>query len=166
MRTGVALGSNVGDRLANLRAARRAVVALVGAAQPFLISPIYETEPVDCEPGAQKFMNAVLELEFEGDPRALLEKLIGIEELLGRQRGHARNVSRKIDIDLLYYGDQKIDNEVLQLPHPRMHLREFVLRPLADVRPALILPGQTESVRDLLAEVAGPGKVSPQMENW
>lgn len=141
-------------------------MALVEAAQPLLISPIYETDPVDCEPGAQKFMNAVLELEFEGDPRALLEKLIGIEESLGRRRDHARNVSRKIDIDLLYYGDRKIDNEVLRLPHPRMHVREFVLRPLADIRPSLILPGQHKSVRDLLAEVAGAGKVSPLTENW
>jgi len=166
MRTGVALGSNLGDRLANLRAARGAIVDLGGVAPPILASAVYETEPVGCEPGAAKFMNAALEFEYEGDLHALLEKLIRIEELLGREREHARDISRKIDIDLLYCGERKIDNGRLQLPHPRMHLRKFVLQPLADIRSDLVLPNQTQSVRDLLAEVDEPGKVVRLMENW
>ena len=87
----------------------------------------------------------MLEFEYDGDPRELLEKLIRVEESLGREREHARNISRKIDIDLLYCGERKIDNGRLQLPHPRLHLREFVLRPLADIRRDLVLP---ESIQD------------------
>src|SRR6266705_119086 len=149
MRTGVALGSNLGDRLANLRVAREAIVDLPGVQPPVISSPVYETEPVGCEPGAGKFLNAVFEFEYEGEPAALLDQLVEIEESLGRERGHARNVSRKIDIDLLYCGGLKIDNERLQLPHPRLHLRRFVLQPLADIRSELKLPNQTATVREL-----------------
>lgn len=159
MRAGVALGSNLGNRLDNLRAARRAIVGLAGAGPPVLSSPIYQTDPVDCEPGAQTFLNAVLEFEYEGDPLELLKKLREIEKALGRPLDHARNTSREIDIDLLYFGDAKIDNEQLQLPHPRMNLRTFVLQPLADIRPDLILAGQPKTVRELLAQVADSGKV-------
>jgi 2-amino-4-hydroxy-6-hydroxymethyldihydropteridine diphosphokinase len=166
MRTGVALGSNLGDRLANLRAARGAIVDLGGVAPPILASAVYETEPVGCEPGAAKFMNAALEFEYDGDPHELLEKLIRIEESLGREREHARDISRKIDIDLLYCGERKIDNGRLQLPHPRMPLREFVLRPLADIRLNLVLPGQTNNIGALLADIAGPGKVTRLTESW
>jgi 2-amino-4-hydroxy-6-hydroxymethyldihydropteridine diphosphokinase len=159
MRTAVALGSNLGDRLENLRAARREIIELDQIRPPVLSSGIYETEPVDCEPGASKFLNTVIEFDFEGDPAQLLEKLVRIEESLGRKRDHPKNVSRKIDIDLLYCGDQQIDNERLQLPHLRMHLRKFVLRPLADIHPELVLPGQTRTVRELLAELKEPGVV-------
>ena len=92
---------------------------------PILSSAIYETEPVGCEPGARKFLNAVVEFEYEGDPARLLEQLIQIEEALGRKRDHPQSVSRTIDIDLLYCGDQRINDERLQLPHPRLHLREL-----------------------------------------
>jgi 2-amino-4-hydroxy-6-hydroxymethyldihydropteridine diphosphokinase len=166
MRIGVALGSNLGDRLANLRAARKAIADLTGAKGSVLESPVYETEPVGCEPGAGKFLNAVLEIEYNGDPTDLLQKLIRIEESLGRDRNHARNVSRKIDIDLLYAGELNIENEQLQLPHPRLHLRKFVLQPLADFRPELILPNQTKTVRELLAQTGDSTKVTCFAEKW
>src|ERR1700687_1399889 len=105
MRIGIALGSNLGDRLANLRYARQGIVDLTAAKDSILVSPMYETERIGCEPGANKFLNAVLEIEYDGDPTDLLQELIRIEELLGRDRDHARNVSRKIDIDLLYADD-------------------------------------------------------------
>jgi len=151
MRIGIALGSNLGDRLANLRAARHAIVDLVGD-KALMVSPVYETEPVDCEPGAGKFLNAVLEIEYDGDPTELLEHMIRVEESLGRERNHASNTSRKIDTDLLYADELNVANERLQLPHPRLHLRKFVLQPLADLRPELVLPGQTKTVRELLAQ--------------
>jgi len=166
MRTAVAFGSNLGDRLANLRATRERIVDLAGAQPPVLSSAIYETEPVGCEPGAAKFLNAVLEFDYEGDPASLLEQFIRIEQALGRKRDHPKNVSRTIDIDLLYYGDHKIQDERLQLPHPRMHLREFVLRPLVDIRPGLVLPGQTKTVRELLDEVQESGEVVGFAEDW
>ena len=186
MRIGIALGSNLGDRLANLRAARKSIDLLASPlANPrgsahlrrsvpdlatdkssVLVSPVYETEPVDCEPGAEKFLNAVLEFEYDGDPTELLEQLRGIEESLGREPNHPPNVSRKIDIDLLYADDLVIKNERLQLPHPRLHQRRFVLQPLADIRPNLVLPEQKEPVRELLAQIKDSTKVSCFTEDW
>ena len=99
MRVGIALGSNIGARLANFHAARKVIVNLAGVSGPILSSSIYETEPVDCEPGAAKFFNAVMEFEYDGDPSDLLKKLKAIETSLGRPANHPRNVSRKIDID-------------------------------------------------------------------
>ena len=176
MRTGIALGSNLGDRMANLRAARKEIVDLVrqrtdspgraNVKSPMRSSPIYETEPVDCEPDAGKFLNAVLEIDYDGDPSELLEQLIRVEESLGRKRDHARNVSRKIDIDLLYADDLSVENERLQLPHPRLHQRKFVLQPLADIRPDLTLPNQTKTVRELLAQSEDSTKVICFAEKW
>jgi 2-amino-4-hydroxy-6-hydroxymethyldihydropteridine diphosphokinase len=166
MRTAVALGSNLGDRLDNLRAARQEVSRLTDIQPPVLASAIYETDPIDCEPGAPKFLNAVVEFGYNGDPLQLLKKLKSAENALGRPREHARNVSRKIDIDLLYLGDTKISDRELELPHPRMHLRKFVLRPLADIRPELILPGQTKTVRELLAQLNDTCNVVCVGKDW
>ena len=159
MRTAVALGSNLGDRPENLRAARSAILGLSNVKPPILSSAIYETDPVDCEPGADKFLNAVVEFDYEGDLASLLEQLMRIEEALGRRRDHPKNVSRTIDIDLLYCGGRKIEGQRLQLPHPRLHLRKFVLQPLADIRPGLVLAGQTKTVSQLLDELKGSGAV-------
>ena len=166
MRTAVALGSNIGDRLENLRAARKAIFDLANVKPPILSSAVYETEPVGCEPGAGKFLNAVVEFEYEDDPARLLEQLIQVEEALGRRRDHPQNVSRIIDIDLLYCGEERINEDRLQLPHPRLHLREFVLRPLADIRPDLMLPGQRKAIRKLLAEAEKSDEVIRFADDW
>ena len=166
MKTAVALGSNLGDRLENLRAARRQIIDLDWIRPPVVSAGIYETEPVDCEPGASKFFNTVIEFDFEGDPVQLLEQLARIEESLDRKRDHPKNVSRRIDIDLLYCGDQQIDNEQLQLPHPRMHLRKFVLQPLADIRSELRLPDQRKTVQELLTESDESGEVVRLINDW
>jgi len=166
MKIGVALGSNLGDRLAILRAAKTAIVELPGVRTPILLSAIYETEPIDCEPGAAKFLNAAMEFDYKGDPRALLEELIRIEESLGRERDHERNISRKIDLDLLYGDEIKLDDDDLRLPHPRMHLRKFVLQPVADIRPNLVLSGQTRTVRELLARLTDSSKVVRFNQQW
>jgi 2-amino-4-hydroxy-6-hydroxymethyldihydropteridine diphosphokinase len=166
MRIGVALGSNLGDRLASFRAARKAIVDLDGIGPPILASSIYETEPVDCEAGAKRFFNAVLEVDYDGDPANLLRDLKAIENSMGRPFDHARNTSRKIDIDLLYAGDIEIDNEQLHLPHPRMHLRRFVLAPLAEIRPDLVLPNQTQTVGKMLAALDDPAEVVRLGDQW
>ena len=166
MRTAVALGSNIGDRLETLRAARKAILDLANVKAPILSSAVYETEPVGCEPGAGKFLNAVVEFEYRDEPARLLEQLIEIEEALGRKRDHRPNVSRTIDIDLLYCGDQRIDDERLQLPHARLHLREFVLQPLVDIRPDLVLPCQKKTIRELLAEVEQSGEAIRFAKDW
>jgi 2-amino-4-hydroxy-6-hydroxymethyldihydropteridine diphosphokinase len=166
MRTAVAIGSNLGDRFENLSAARKRIGDLTDVQPPIVSSAIYETDPIDCEPGATKFLNAVVEFDYGGDPIHLLEQLRCIEESLGRGRDHPKNVSRTIDIDLLYCGDRQINNERLRLPHPRMHLRRFVLQPLADIRPDFVLPGQTKTVRDLLGEPDPSGEVVRFADHW
>lgn len=166
MRAGVALGSNLSDRLQHLRMARQAMVELEGVTPPILASAIYETDPVDCEAGAGKFLNAVVEFSYEGKPADLWEELRQIEASLGRPGDHARNVSRKIDLDLLYFAEMKFEEGSLQLPHPRLHLRRFVLQPLADIRADLILPGQTKTVRELLGSLAQSARVERLTNNW
>src|SRR5438067_120494 len=125
MRAGIALGSNLGDRLLNLQRARDAI-RLQSPAQLMLQSSIYETAPVDCEPGAGKFYNAVVEIEFARAAEDLLIQLQQIEASLDRPATHRRNVSRTIDLDLLYFGDEQRDAAELQLPHPRLANRLFV----------------------------------------
>ena len=166
MRVGVALGSNLGERLANLRNARKDIAALNGVLPPMRASAIYETEPVGCEKGAAKFLNAAIEFGYAGEAQDLLRELAAIEKLLGRSATHARNVSRTIDLDLLYFGDLEIETAELQLPHPRITEREFVLRPLADIRPDLVLPKQTESVGALLLQLTGAGAVVRVAAEW
>lgn len=166
MRAAIALGSNLGDRLANLQNARDQIRALDGATGLVMQSAIYETSPVDCEPGAQNFYNAVIEVGFEKSADALLEALQEIERALGRERNHERNVSRTIDLDLLYCGSERRDDAMLQLPHPGMTERKFVLQPLCDIAPDLRLPGQTKSVGELLAELPDPAKITRLTDKW
>ncbi|PZR74850.1 MAG: 2-amino-4-hydroxy-6-hydroxymethyldihydropteridine diphosphokinase [Chthoniobacterales bacterium] len=153
MRAGVALGTNLGDRLSNFRKARQEIEALDDVAGPVLASAIYETEPVGCKPGAPKFLNAVIEFKYAGSPQELLSRLGAIECSLGRPAQHEKNSSRPIDLDLLYFGDAEIQVPGLRLPHPRMMERQFVLRPLVDIRPDLILPKQTKTIRALVARL-------------
>jgi 2-amino-4-hydroxy-6-hydroxymethyldihydropteridine diphosphokinase len=166
MKVGVALGSNLGDRLQNLQAARRAIGSLAGVSSPILASSIYETEPVDCEPGAAKFLNAVLEFDYKRAPLDLWREFKQIEAQLGRPQHHARNVSRNIDLDLLYFGDLNINTEELVLPHPRVHQRRFVLQPLAEIEPDLVLPKQKKTVRELLASLPESAKVTRLTNDW
>lgn len=153
MRAGVALGANLGDRLANLKAARRSIEQLPQLQPPVLASSIYETDPVDCDANAGKFLNAVIEIGYGGAGEELLRELRNIEEALGRPAIHARNASRTLDLDLLYFGELIASDRHLQLPHPRMTQRRFVLEPLAEIRPDLVLPGQGERVAGLLARL-------------
>jgi 2-amino-4-hydroxy-6-hydroxymethyldihydropteridine diphosphokinase len=166
MRAAIALGSNLGDRLANLQSARDRIRALDGAMEPTVQSAVYETSPVDCEPGAQNFYNAVIEVGFEKSPDTLFEALQKIEQALGRERNHERNLSRTIDLDLLYFGSERRSDALLQLPHPRLTERKFVLQPLCDIAPDLRLPGQTKNVGELLAQLRDQGKITRLTENW
>ena len=149
MRAGIALCANLGERLLCLTTARVHIFALPEASRPFLSSGLYETEPVECEAGAERFLNAVVEIGYAGTSRQLLEELKKIETAFGRPPEHPRNRSRTIDLDLLYHGTRTLDEPDLQLPHPRLPLRGFVLHPLTEIRPELILPGQTKAVREL-----------------
>jgi 2-amino-4-hydroxy-6-hydroxymethyldihydropteridine diphosphokinase len=165
VRAGIAVGSNLGDRLSNLKSARDAIARLADGAN-VIASCVYETDAVACEPGASRFYNAVLEIEYAGSARDLLGQLRTIEAQLGRPTKHVRNTSRTIDLDLLYFDDEQLDTSDLELPHPRLHERHFVLAPLADIRPGLVLPNQSCSVGDLLANVRDSARVERAREQW
>ncbi len=151
-RVGIALGSNLGDRLANLEAARQSLAEISTPAEPFLAASTYQTEPLLCPPGSPQFCNSVVEISFDGDPFELLELTQAIEKKLGRTAVPERNAPRIIDVDLLYFGDEIIDTEDLVLPHPRIGERRFVLEPLAEIRPDLILPGHSAKYRGSSSE--------------
>lgn len=143
-RVGISLGSNLGDRLGLLRDAYRRLVAL--SEGDVFCSSIYETDPVDCAEGDPAFLNAVAEIEFALEPLDLLSRTQAFESEFGRPRERARNAPRPIDLDLLYFGDLEMKTERLVLPHPRIHERDFVRIPLAEIRPDLVsvpseLPG-------------------------
>jgi 2-amino-4-hydroxy-6-hydroxymethyldihydropteridine diphosphokinase len=165
MRAGISLGGNLGDRLVCLTTARDAIFALSGIRPPLLCSSLYETEPVDCEAGTPKFLNAVIEIGHDGASVELLSALQRIETALGRPPQHERNLSRLIDLDLLYHGARILDEPEIRLPHPRTSLRGFVLRPLAEIQPNLVLPGQTKTVRELAEELPpGPSVVRAALQ--
>ncbi|MEO6788508.1 MAG: 2-amino-4-hydroxy-6-hydroxymethyldihydropteridine diphosphokinase [Chthoniobacteraceae bacterium] len=166
MRTGIALGSNLGDRLANLVAGREAVLSIPGVREPVLISQVYETEPVGTGPDAGSFLNAVIEVESSADPSTLLAALRSIESSLGRPTRRPRNAPRTLDLDILYISELVLQDDTLILPHPRLHLRRFVLAPLNDIRPDLRLPGQTHTVAELLALLDDPAAVSIFTSTW
>jgi 2-amino-4-hydroxy-6-hydroxymethyldihydropteridine diphosphokinase len=154
MRTGIALGSNIEPRLASLQAARRRIDLLHAGSEPVLCSKVYETSPVDCPADSPLFLNAVLELSMQEEPHAFLAKLQGIEKTVGRRPSATRNSPRVIDLDLLYCGNIVVSTPHLTLPHPRIAERLFVLRPLADIRPELILPTFSQDVEELLQELS------------
>ena len=159
MRAGIALGSNLGDRLAHLRLARERVLALPGVSAPALSSRVYETEPVGSAPDDGAYLNAVLEVEYDGQPITLLDGLQRIEADFGRPSKRPRNAPRTLDLDILYAGNLVLSNAEVVIPHPRLHLRRFVLTPLADIRPDLILPGHHENVATLLTRLHDPARV-------
>ncbi len=142
-RVAVALGSNEGDRLSNLRLATEKLRHLADPEEPFLSSSVYETQPVLCPPGSAPFFNAVVEFASHEKPVVLLERLQRIESLLGRPASRKKNAPRTLDLDLLYVGDIIRNDQPPVLPHPLMAEREFVLAPLAEIAPTHLLDGQT-----------------------
>lgn len=146
----VGLGANVGNRRENLDRA----VELLGAepgVRVFAVSSVRETDPVGYE-DQPRFLNAACAVDTELGPRDLLERLLAIERALGRERTGPRFGPRTIDLDLLLYGSETIDEPGLTVPHPRLAERLFVLEPLHELAPQLVLP-DGHAVRDLLREV-------------
>lgn len=166
MKAGIALGSNLGDRAAHLAAAKRFLSSLhTGPGAP-LCSALFETEPVDCALGTGPFLNAVMEIETPLEPSDLLARLREFERRQGRAVDRGRNSPRQLDLDLLYAGDNHMDTAPLILPHPRMTARRFVLQPLTEIRPDLVLPGQELTVAQLLAALPASPAVRPADCAW
>ena len=142
------LGSNVGDREANLRAA----IAALGDAGVCVtrVSSFYETEPVDFLEQAW-FLNCAVAGETDLPAMDLMRALRGIELRMGSKKLVAKG-PRLIDMDILLYGSETIDTKELQVPHPRMHLRRFVLAPLVEIAPKAVHPSLKKTVKQLLAE--------------
>jgi 2-amino-4-hydroxy-6-hydroxymethyldihydropteridine diphosphokinase len=145
----VGIGSNLGDREAHLRAALDRLAAEEGV-EVVAVSTLRETEPVGpVEQGP--FLNGAVQVTTDLPPRELLARLLDVEQRLGRVRGE-RFGPRTIDLDLLVYGDEIVDEPGLVLPHPRLHERRFALEPLAELAPGLVVPGRGP-VSALLAEL-------------
>ena len=152
-------GSNLGNRQATLRAARERLGALAGA-RLVAASPVYETPPWG-DADQPRYLNQVVALELGPDwsPGRLLATLWEIEAALGRVRTDRRYGPRTLDLDILLYGDRRIDEPDLTVPHPRLRERAFVLVPLADIAPHAVIPdGQGGTVAEALSKI--PFKIS------
>lgn len=136
-RVAIALGSNLGDRAANLTAASTALRLIATPGELFLTASLYDTAPQDCPPGSPRFLNTVIDLDYPGtDPLALLAETQAMERSLGRDPNSTRNAPRIIDIDILLFGEVSLQHPFLELPHPRISERPFVLLPLREIRPS------------------------------
>ena len=149
----VALGSNLGNSREAILEAMARLQDFSG--EPILKSSLWQTSPVDCPPDSPKFVNAVAGLVPRADetPESLLAKLQLLEKEFGRQPKKILNEPRPLDLDLIAFGNEIRNSPDLILPHPRAHLRRFVLQPLSEIAPDLNLPGQGKSVAKLLTEL-------------
>jgi len=150
----IALGSNLGDSRQIIQSAVQRLTTL--SRGPIRCSSLWHSAPVDCPPGAPDFVNAVVALEPLSDetPETLLGKLRQIEIEFGRRPKVVHNEPRPLDLDLIAFGQETRKTAELTLPHPRAHLRAFVLVPLAEIAPEFVLPGQSARVTELAASHA------------
>jgi 2-amino-4-hydroxy-6-hydroxymethyldihydropteridine diphosphokinase len=154
----VGLGSNLGDREATLRRALELLARDPGV-ELAAASAFRETDPVGFE-DQPRFLNAAAAVETELAAGELLDRLLAIERTLGRTRDGPRYGPRTVDLDLLLYGDERVDAPGLTVPHPRLHERRFALEPLAELDPDLVVPGRGP-VRELIASLARGAPGSP-----
>ena len=149
----LSLGSNVGDREANLH---EAIQRLGSVGRVVAVSSFYETEPVEVT-AQDWFLNCALVLETGKMPGALLKSVLDVEQAMGRRRVQDKG-PRNIDIDILLFDDSVVDSKGLTIPHPAMHYRRFVLEPLAEVAPDVRHPALKKTVRELL-DALPPGQI-------
>jgi 2-amino-4-hydroxy-6-hydroxymethyldihydropteridine diphosphokinase len=167
MEVGLSLGSNISSRLDNLKEAKRRILTLPGA-KLAAQSPVYETEPVGVKPEYQHldFLNAVLIFEGPCTVHEYFDHLKQVEDEMGRHRGLDRFAPRPIDIDMIYVGNMEIQSGGLVIPHPHWKERRFVVQPLADVRPDLVLPGSEKTVKEILASLPEAGEATLFTRDW
>lgn len=154
-RSVLAIGSNLGERLANLQGA---VDSLADTPEVWVtaVSPVYETVPVDAPDGSEDFLNAVILIDTTLSARTLLDRALAIEDAFGRERNEERGSPRTLDVDLIVVGDRRSNDESLVLPHPKAHERAFVLAPWHDVEPDAEFLDRGQ-VFELLAKVGTEG---------
>ena len=155
----IALGSNLGDSAALIHAAFDRLAAF--SSEPLIKSSLWQTSPVDCPPGSRPFVNAAVALKPSADetPESLLAKLQQLEKGFGRRQKRVHNEPRPLDLDLIAFGNDVRNTPALTLPHPRAHLRRFVLQPLSEIAPEFALPGQGRTIRELLDALASAEQV-------
>jgi len=155
----IALGSNLGDSVNHIRSAMDRLQRCTSA--PLLRSSLYRSVPEDCPPGSPDFINAVVALV--PDPGATPESLLGTLQSLEREAGRRPkmrvNEARPLDLDLIVFGQERRCSPGLTLPHPRAHRRRFVIEPLAEIMPHLVLPGHRETVECLSRRLAATGEL-------
>ncbi len=149
----VALGGNLGDAPATVREAMQRLALF--SATPLLCSSLWRSTPVDCPPGSPDFINAVIALTPlpHFTPENLLAELQALEREFGRRPKQVLNEARPLDLDLIAWDNEVRNTPMLTLPHPRAHVRRFVLQPLSELAPDFVLPGQTQTVTELLASL-------------
>jgi 2-amino-4-hydroxy-6-hydroxymethyldihydropteridine diphosphokinase len=148
----IALGSNLGDSRRNVQEAMERLQRF--SDRPLRKSSLWRSSPVDCPPGSPLFVNAVVGLHprAEETPESLLQNLQVLENEFGRVPKKVLNEARPLDLDLIAFGNEVRATKELTLPHPRAHERRFVLQPLSEIAPDLILPGQQKTIQELLAQ--------------
>lgn len=157
----VALGSNLGKRQTALRAAIDRIGRMPGT-RVIAVADFLENPAVDAPPDSPAFLNSVMQILTSASAEELLAQLLEIERELGRDRdSQPANAPRTIDLDLLLFGDLILNSRSLIVPHPRMHVRRFVLQPLVQIAPDVVHPISGKTARELLAELAEPSSLVP-----
>ncbi len=160
----IGFGGNLGDKVAIFKAAVKELEATPGI-EVKVISEQYETEPVGLTDDGPSFLNAVINIETMLDPHKLFSAIRSIEKKLGKADDHKSDHSRRIDLDLLFYGDVMLAERGLTIPHPRIHSRAFVLLPLAEIAADFVHPQLRKTVGDLAGELTAEAQAGVKRLN-
>ncbi len=158
MKAYLGIGSNLGDRLGNIRTALSSLSSVDGF-RVVEISPVYETPPL-YRTDQEKFLNCVIEVETDFTPHKLLQLLKTHEVRSGRVQAQPRYSPRPLDLDILAYENLEIHHNMLQIPHPKLSERKFVLQPWADIAPDFEVPGSGRTVRELLLNCGDTSEIT------